>query len=140
MQKMKIIIQEEFFSVEECSNKSDHLYIYGDNIIHKGAKGQAIIRYLSNAMGIPTKKFPNNRPSSYLSDDEYENNCELISESIDRIVKLADSYVYLVLPANGLGTGLAKLNIVAPQTYKYLNDKIRELIYQVGGDINIWKY
>ena len=41
---------------------------------------------------------------------------------------LNEKYNILYLPENGLGTGFAQLPIKAPQTYKYLLNKIKGLI------------
>ena len=115
--------------------KSDikSLYIFGDNNVKKGCKGQAIIRYLYNACGIPTKIYPSYDDEAYYSDNCYENNCNRIDESINIIKNKLEKNVYdrLILPEDGLGTGLAELPRKAPRTYNYLVKKIYELVEEI---------
>ena len=42
---------QKHFSVEDCNNNPDKIYVFGDNLIHKGKGGQAIIRDCCNAFG-----------------------------------------------------------------------------------------
>uniref|UniRef100_A0A6C0E828 DUF7831 domain-containing protein n=1 Tax=viral metagenome TaxID=1070528 RepID=A0A6C0E828_9ZZZZ len=124
------------WTVNSVTNDSEGLYIFGDNNIKKGCGGQAIIRYLPNAIGIPTKKYPNNESKSYYTDDDYDNNCNKINIAIDIIKTRLDSKIYnkLVLPEDGLGTGLARLPIKAPRTYNYLIDKICSLVGEMDKE------
>ena len=62
----KIIIQNKFYTITDVRKHSDYLYIFGDNDVGIGKGGQAIIRDEHNAIGIPTKKEPNNRESAIL--------------------------------------------------------------------------
>lgn len=72
-----------------------------------------------NAVGIPTLK----EPGIFFSDDEYELNRRIIDEAFRQIPP--DKTV--VIPSDGLGTGIASLDRVAPRTFKYLVNKIKEL-------------
>ena len=79
---------------------------------------------MNNTIGIRTKKAPNNNYNSFYSDDEYDQNILKIKEDIDKILdKIKDGYI-IVLSNGGYGTGLAKLNIKAPKTFKYLCDEL----------------
>ena len=97
------------------------LFVYGDNDVHRGKKGQAIIRDLPNTIGIPTKKIPSNEIHSFYTDDELENNTIKIRKAIDEIIDLSQHYEYIIFPEDGFGTGLAQLPIKAPKTYEFLN-------------------
>lgn len=109
--------------------KEDHksLYIFGDNNIKKGLGGQAIIRDCVNSVGIPTKKYPNNNPESFYNDDEYDNNCKNIYDSIVNIIRICKTYETIVFPKNGFGTGLADLPRKAPRTCHYLEKIINDV-------------
>lgn len=116
-----------FWTRNDVKYRDDCLFIFGDNDIEQGAGGQAIIRGMSNAFGIPTKKYPNNNNNSYYTDNEYDENIKKIDNAISKIISESKKYKYIVLPENGLGTGLAQLPIKAPKTFKYLQKRLNEL-------------
>lgn len=60
---------------------------------------------MPNAIGIPTKKIPSNKISSFYTDDEYEENKEKIRNAVFRILKELKSGKYngIILPKDGLG-------------------------------------
>lgn len=127
---MKVLIFDGFWNIDDTKKYSDYIFIYGDNDIHKGKGGQAIIRDQKNSMGIPTKKFPNNNYSSFYNDDEYEQNKLKIKKAVIDILKKLKTnkkYIGIILPKDGLGTGLSKLPSKAPKTYKYLLNIINKL-------------
>lgn len=120
----KLKIYKGFWSVHTCKSEPTALFIFGDNNIKKGKKGQAVIRDCPNSIGIPTKKYPTLSKSAYYTDDEFDENRLNIKIAINQIILLADNYDTIYLPENGIGTGLADLPNVAPKTYKYLQKKI----------------
>lgn len=130
---MHVLIYKKYWTEEIVEKDKKYVYIFGDNDISKGKGGQAIIRDCSNAMGIPTKKLPNNSKSSFYTDDEYEENVKKIDTAIDKIIRELEKNTYegIVLPQDGLGTGLADLPTKAPKTFKYLNNSIDILIKKV---------
>ena len=123
----KIIIFKGYWSVADVKKYPHALFVFGDNNLGLGKGGQAIIRGLPNAIGIPTKKYPNDHPNSFYTDREYGDNTARISAAIDKIIDLSALYKYVVLPADGFGTGLAQLPIKAPKTYAYLVKAIQNL-------------
>ena len=123
----KVVVFKGFWTVEDVQKNPHALFIFGDNNIGRGKGGQAIIRGLPNAIGIPTKKYPSNDPESFYTDAEYNENITKINTAINIIVGLSTSYKYIVLPEDGLGTGLADLPRKAPNTYKYLVNAINNL-------------
>ena len=42
---------------------------------------------------------------------------------------MTDNYSALVFPSDGIGTGLADLPNVAPQTNNYLNKKLKQVLH-----------
>jgi hypothetical protein len=109
------------YDVNIVKNNPDKIYIFGDNVVGKGKKGQAIIRDEENSFGIPTKKLPFTSEESYFSDKEFKENKEYIDKAIDKIKKDGREIVF---PKDGIGTGLAKLKEKAPKTWEYLNKKL----------------
>ena len=111
------------YTVADLKANPNKIYIFGDNITEKGKGGQAIIRDEENAFGIPTKVSPNTTPQAYFNDNKYEANIGQIDRAIEKIK--ADGRT-VVLPKDGLGTGLAKLKEKAPDTYDYLKQRLLE--------------
>jgi hypothetical protein len=103
------------------------LFIYGDNWLHQGYGGQAIIRDEPNTFGVPTKHKPYNSDDSFFSDDTYDANIEAFKLVILALIEKSRNYDYIVFPKDGLGTGLAKLPEKAPKTYKYMCEAIEHL-------------
>ena len=122
---MSILLQNRF-SIEDCSNHSDRVFIFGDNLIHKGKGGQAIIRDCHNAYGIPTKRLPSMDSDSFFNDefDEYE----AVKSAIEKLIVLKHSRreITFVFPTDGLGTGLAQMKTKSPKLFKYMNEQLNK--------------
>lgn len=114
-------------SILRAQGNKDKVFIFGDNLTGKGKAGQAIIRDEPNAFGIPTKKAPSTNDNAYFTDNEYEQNIKAIDEAINKIPRNKE----IVIPEDGLGTGLAQLETRAPKTFEYLNKQIAKL-NQIG--------
>lgn len=116
---MKIIRASTFWTRESVLADPEHIYIFGDNEEEVGMGGQACIRYLRNAYGIPTKK----SVSEFWNDGDLASNCKAIDDAIAKIPRDRD----WVISSEGLGTGLAELPTRAPITYAYLVQRISQL-------------
>jgi hypothetical protein len=112
--------------VKDLIENPNKVYLFGDNLLGKGKGGQAIIRDEDNAFGIPTKKKPSTSNDSYFTDNEYDSNIKAINEAIDKIPKDKD----IVIPREGIGTGLSKLKEKAPKTFNYLQSSLKELGFE----------
>ena len=98
------------------------IYVFGDNEARWGKAGQAAeMRGEPNAFGIPTKKSPY---ESY-KDVDFDRNSKVIAKAFDELNKLVQDGKQVVFPADGLGTGLAKLS---PKYLDFINGRIRGLI------------
>lgn len=124
--KAKCKIFKGYWSVSDCDNMPKALFVFGDNDIKKGCGGQAIIRYCDNAFGIPTKKYPNHRISSYYADVDYDDNIKKIIFAIENLIKKTADYDLIMFPENGFGTGLSKMQLYAPKTLAYMNSIIKD--------------
>jgi hypothetical protein len=107
-------------------------FVFGDNFEKKGHGGQAIIRDYKNTIGVPTKKYPSNHNSSFMTDDEFEKNKKEIDKAFFKIRDAIKNDYFIALPRDGLGTGLAKLEEKAPETNQYLLKKISKLKKDYG--------
>src|SRR5216684_649707 len=111
------------WKVSDVKSRSTSLWLFGDNDLGYGKKGQAIIRGLKNTCGIPTKKKPTMRPNAFYNDKEFEINCQKISKAFKKVRVMLKLYKYesIVLPIAGFGTGLAEMEYKAPKTLLFLN-------------------
>jgi len=106
----------------------DWFYVFGDNCERVGLGGQAKqMRGEKNAIGIRTKKKPKRTNDSYFSDDEFKTNCILIDADLQQIEDLLKEDHVVIIPKNGIGTGLSELDIRAPKTFEYLMNKLERL-------------
>ena len=117
---------QKLFSIEDCSNHPEDIYIFGDNLYGIGKGGQAIIRDCSNAFGIPTKRAPSMNSNAFFSDqfDEYE----AVKSAIEKLTvrKYSRKKVTFVFPTDGLGTGLAQMKTKSPKLFKYMNEQLNK--------------
>lgn len=111
----------ERFSIQECLNNPNKIYIFWDNNIRKCKWWQAIIRDCSNAFWIITKKLPMNTNDAFLSDNVWFEN--IIKQDLDNLEKVYN-WAILVFPTNWIGTGLAQMKLKALELYKYLCDEL----------------
>lgn len=121
----KIVVSSEYWSCKRCNDFPKSLFLFGDNDQQKGIGGQATVRNCGNVAGIPTKKFPNNNPKSFYTDDDYDQNRDNIIKAVENIVIRSVDYDKIMFPADGFGTGLAKLPTCAPETYEFMNKLIK---------------
>lgn len=99
-----------------------HNYIFGDNLLKTGTAGQACIRGLANAFGVPTKKRPSMTVGSFFSDKEFEDNAIVIMDAI-----LAIPRDKPIVWSKEIGCGLAQMKQRAPQTHRFLLNQLEWL-------------
>ena len=121
----QILITEARYSSELCNKNPNKLFVFGDNMIRRGKAGQAVIRDCDNAFGIVTKVLPSMSNQAFFSDNEKVHKMALMRdlESLDTQFN-SGKWEYIVFPKAGIGTGLAKLKLKAPQLYLYLSDHL----------------
>lgn len=111
-------------------SRPDDLFVFGDNMKGRGLGGQAReMRGEPNAIGVPTKWSPERRASAYFSDDDRLNRdvWYAIHEAFDKMRTALDEGRNVVIPADGLGTGLAELPTRAPKLYAMVEAAIADL-------------
>jgi len=137
---MKIIIYDGFWDVEVVRNHRDWLFVYGDNFIRYGTKGQACIRYEINSIGIATKYEPTLRNDAFFGKDFSKEKNIIIDDFRKLYMKFKtknNKFEALVLPRNGLGTGLARLPSKAPEIFDFLIDYLRDFLkFLMCDDVN----
>lgn len=99
----------------------DKLFVFGDNCHRVGMGGQAgAARGERNAVGIRTKNDPGASNLSYFRDMDYQLNLEMIMTDMRIIFIALRKGRTVVWPADGIGTGLAKLPETAPLTLAFI--------------------
>jgi len=90
---------------EELLNKYPNLvFVFGDNTIRKGLGGAAKLRYLPNTYGFITKKFPDNKPSSFYTQEEYRG---VFAKEIIKLIERISGSRHEMFLISRLGGGLA---------------------------------
>jgi len=126
-EKIEFIIQKEWYSIKQCKDNPNNMYIFGDNFMRYGKAGQAVIRDCQNGFGIATKWNPSNNNKAFFSDIKECYN--IIDNDIHLLVKYLNNNTVdkVIFPADGLGTGLSNLQEKAPGVLLYLNNKIKKI-------------
>lgn len=110
-------------SVELLRANPDKIFVFGDNLLRRGTAGQAIVRHEPNTFGVPTKRAPSMRASSFFSDQPDERQAVLVA--LRNLFVLARSKT-VVFPSAGLGTGLAQMAIKSPNVYREMCEVLSE--------------
>ena len=122
-----MIIYQKFIYREDLRNNPNIFYLFGDNDIRMGRGGQAKeMRGEPNAIGIRVKKAPL-IGDVYYSDSEFKENTRKINEDLNEVRKQLDYGKIIVIPSDGIGTGLALLKYKAPKTLLYLVNSLLNL-------------
>lgn len=120
-----MIIRQKWISREDLMANREIKYLFGDNMLRVGMGGQAKeMRGEPNAIGIATKIAPNMVQGSFFSDDQYMDCVKIILDDMMPAIEHIMNGGTLVIPMDGLGTGLSQLDIRAPRVAKALSDLI----------------
>ena len=123
-----MIIFQKFIYREDLKNNHGVTYLFGDNDMRRGKGGQAKeMRGEPNAIGIRVKKAPSTG-NAYYNDKEYKENIRKIDEDFQSVDIMLERGEIVIIPTDGMGTGLAKLKEFAPKTLDYLQKRLLELI------------
>lgn len=104
-----------------CSKHPRTLFVFGDNLIHKGESGQAIIRNCVNSIGVLTKKYPSNNVGSFL--DDKEDSWLLVNQSLIELYLFSLDYDRIHIPTE-IGKGRSDMFSKAPLLYLYLRSAL----------------
>ncbi len=128
---MKITVQEDWYSLEQCNANPHNIYVFGDNFKHFGNGGQAMIRSAKNSIGLATKKLPSQEANSFF-DDSLDDFVGMLTD-IYKLYQMTQHPAYadytMVFPKAGLGTGLSELPTRAP----FINQQLMLLLHQYFG-------
>jgi len=123
-----MIISQKLIFRSDLQANPEVKYLFGDNRVRTGYGGQAKeMRDEPNAIGVATKKTPSNRPGEFFSDKDFDENCAVIEADLQLAIEHLKSGGILVIPEDGLGTGLSELPKRAPLTNDFLESMLLSL-------------
>ncbi|HGM8086473.1 TPA: hypothetical protein ACKP9S_002830 [Pseudomonas aeruginosa] len=114
---------EEFYTPELLRSMPEKIFVFGDNLLQRGTKGQAAIRNEPNAFGVPTKRAPSMAEHAFFADREDENSA--LREALRKLYALGQVRP-IVFPAAGIGTGLAQMASRSPELYRWMCGVLRD--------------
>lgn len=124
--------RQSWITRDDLQNNRDVVYIFGDNLERKGLGGQAKeMRGETNAYGIATKCRPDNNAGAFFDDNtpDFHN---AVEAGLSFIEGLLEHGYDVVIPKDGLGTGLSQLPVYAPVLAKYIETRIDHLYRRFG--------
>jgi hypothetical protein len=105
----------------DLQNNPNAIFLFGDNNERKGMGGQAgAMRGEPNAIGVATKWTPTSGTNAYFTDEDFLAACHVISKDFRKVFAARDAGKMIVIPTDGLGTGLSKLPEKAPRVNAHL--------------------
>ncbi len=126
---MLVIYQHRIYRQDLRAN-SNVLYIFGDNLDRRGMGGQAKeMRGEPNAFGIATKRsITHNYPDDFFFDHEPDVQ-GIVDREFDRLFQdiRVNNYIAIVIPLDGIGTGLARLPENAPRLLQHIENSLKGL-------------
>lgn len=123
----KVILQK-WITRDDLKNNRDVMYLFGDNLTRKGLGGQAKeMRGEPNAIGVATKNTCGGSDSDYFADDQLNIVVSVFETDLAPAIRHLQDGGILVIPADGLGTGLSELPKRAPACNAYLAERLASL-------------
>lgn len=120
---------QKWIKRSDLLSNPDTLYLFGDNVLRHGLGGQAKeMRYERNAVGVPTKWSPRSEDYAFFSDKDYKAHVDRVDRALEPVFRHVKAGRYLVIPADGLGTGLSELPTRAPRLHAYINSRLNRLL------------
>jgi hypothetical protein len=124
------VIRQAYISRADLQANPQSIFLFGDNMQKTGLAGQAAaMRGEPNACGVPTKWRPSRHPTAYFTDASFA--VPEVRFCIDEAFNRAEYWLArdcdVVIPADGLGTGLADLPTRAPKIHAYIESRIQAL-------------
>jgi DNA polymerase elongation subunit (family B) len=136
-----------YYTRDMAKANPDKIFVFGDNEERVGMGGQAKeLRGEPNAIGIVTKARASHNIDAYWSDVNYEENKKKVLLDVAKVMDEMKKGKTIVLPAAGIGTGLAELSTRAPRTLEFINGILKQLetyaasFQEVSGEYIIKRY
>lgn len=124
---MPLLVFEPLYTISRIRAEPNAVFLFGDNNLRKGKKGQAIIRDEPNVLGIRTKWLPSTVAQAYFYDSQLGQTLPLVEHDLDVAEELLRLGTTLYVPVGGIGTGLANLSVNSPALFTYICDRLNQL-------------
>ena len=117
-----ILFQKIIMRADLIANRQ-LLYVFGDNEQRVGNGGQAgEMRGEPNAVGVATLSFQKD-----WSDADAERQCQVIDADLAPVIRHLLQGKIAVLPTDGIGTGIAQLELYSPRTMAHVRRRFAQL-------------
>jgi hypothetical protein len=118
------LIHQAWITRADLWDNRDRRYVFGDNVQRSGFAGQAKeMRGEPNAIGVVTKWAPSMSPRAFFDDTQQ---CkDLVINDLMTVQYLLDCDRSVVVPADGIGTGLSRLPQYAPNLDRFIKEWFR---------------
>lgn len=118
-------IEKRNYTQKLLRENTNTIFVFGDNAMRYGKKGQAVIRDEPNAFGIATKVKPSMRAESFFNDN-LEEHRQIVLSDLRKLYSLAkrNPNIEIVFPFNGIGTGLSQMPERCPKIFHEINNII----------------
>tara|TARA_B100000745_G_scaffold299878_1_gene251861 strand:- start:569 stop:982 length:414 start_codon:yes stop_codon:yes gene_type:complete len=129
------VLLKAWITREEVKANPHWAYVFGDNVKRQGFGGQAkAMRGEPNSIGVVTKWLPNDEKRSFFNESLQEHDAlkTLVDKDLIKIEKLLLVGAVVVIPKDGLGTGLSRLPEFAPKLDLYIKTRINEFVEEYG--------
>lgn len=115
---------QQWITRNNLRDNRDKIYVFGDNVQRSGFAGQAKeMRGQPNAIGIVTKWAPSMAARAFFDDTAA---CKVLVDRDLLVVEQAlDRGRTVVVPADGIGTGLSRLSQYAPNLDAFIKEWFR---------------
>lgn len=113
------IVRQKWITREDLKANPDKVYVFGDNVERRGYGGQAAqMRGEPNAIGVATKWKPSMAPGAFFDDSS---ECQIIiMRDLAKVQQALDAGKTVVVPEDGIGTGLSRLHATAPKLDNFI--------------------
>jgi len=112
---------QKWITRQDLKNNPNVYYVFGDNEKRCGLGGQAKeMRGEPNAIGVCTKKAPGMNENDFYNEGTGIEYPDMAIGDMDKIIDLVLEGKTVVMPSDGLGTGLSQLPYRHPSLYSHL--------------------
>ncbi|MEW5424829.1 SLOG family protein [Amorphus sp. 3PC139-8] len=116
----------------EVLKRREHAcFVFADNARRAGTAGQATVRGLENAIGVATKWAPSMVDTAFFRDQQ-EGPWKILARDLAAVRRRLEAGDEVVWPADGIGTGLARMGEHCPRLYEKLCVTARDLFRDFG--------
>lgn len=112
---------------QDLRDNPDTIFVFGDNVAGIGLGGQAKhMRGEPNAYGIPTKWRPSMEETAFFHDKDEE--IKIVMDALEGLLELSNQGYMIVIPKDGIGTGLSKLEEKSPKIFEIIQNSFKDKI------------